>query len=131
MTKNLSWLGWSALLCAVFAVLIVTHQLIRPYRTPAAQAGDSLPTGATLAVVEGSSPPRLVVTSLQTGGSGALAGLKVGDEIEDVDGLPAPGLAAFDRDVASGSYDVVDLRVLRHGVLLDIHMKRDGGGNHG
>jgi len=130
VTKTFSWIGWTTLFCALLAALIVTHEFIRPYRAPV-EAGASLPTGATLAVVEGAGEPRLMVTSLQTGGPGSIAGLKVGDQIEDVDGLPAPTLTAFDRDVASGSYDVVDLRVLRHGALLDIHMKRDRGGSHG
>jgi S1-C subfamily serine protease len=128
VTRTFSWIGWLALFCAALAMLIVTRQFVRPYREPVA-AGESLPTGATLAVVESAGRPRLLVTSLQTGGPGALAGLRVGDEIEDVDGLPAPSLAAFDRDVASGSYEVVDLRVLRRGVPLDIHMRRDGGGH--
>lgn len=130
MTRTLSWIGWLALLCAAMAAFIVTRQFVRPYHEPVA-AGESLPTGATLAVVENAGHTRLMVTSLQTGGPGAAAGLKVGDEIEDVDGLPAPSLAAFDRDVASGSYDVVDLRVLRHGRPIDIHMRRDGGGHRG
>lgn len=130
MTRGFSWIGWAALLCAALAALIVTHQFLRPYHVPFT-AGESLPTGATLAVVERDGGPRLMVTSLQTEGPGAAAGLRVGDEIEDVDGLPAPSLAAFDRDVASGSYDIVDLRVLRHGALIDIHMRRDGGGHHG
>ncbi|KQX19505.1 MULTISPECIES: PDZ domain-containing protein [unclassified Sphingomonas] len=130
MTRTLSWIGWSALLCAALAAFIVTRQFVRPYHEPVV-AGESLPTGATLAVVDNAGHPRLMVTSLQTGGPGAEAGLKVGDEIEDVDGLPAPSLTAFDRDVASGSYDVVDLRVSRHGALLDIHMRRGGGGHHG
>jgi len=129
MTRALSWIGWTAALCGALAVLLVVHQLVRPYRPTA--IGQSLPTGATFAVVEEARGPRLVVTSLQTGGPGARAGLRVGDEIEDVDGLPAPSLAAFDRDVASGSYDSVDLRVSRHGALIDIRMSRDGGGKHG
>jgi len=131
VTRTLSWIGWSALLCAILAGMIVVHQFVRPYSAPAPAAGESMPTGATIAVVEETGRARLVVTSLQTNGPGARAGLMVGDEIEDVDGLPAPNLAAFDRDVASGSYDSVDLRVLRHGVRLDIHMRRAGGGNHG
>lgn len=131
MTRPLSWIGWSALLCAIVAALIVVHQFVRPYSAPAPGAGESLPTGATLAVVQSAGRLRLMVTSLQTDGPGARAGLMVGDEIKDVDGLPAPSLAAFDRDVASGSYDMVDLRVLRRGSLLDIHMRRDGGGSHG
>lgn len=130
MTRALSWIGWLALLCAVLAALIVIREFVRPYHEPVA-AGESLPTGATLAVVEGMGRPRLLVTSLRTGGPGALAGLRVGDEIEDVDGLPAPSLAAFDRDVAQGSFEVVELRVLRRGVPIDIHMRRDGGGRDG
>ena len=47
-----------------------------------------------------------------------------GDRIEDVDGLPAPTVEAFNRDVASGSYGDVDLRVQRGAALLDIHVKR-------
>ena len=69
---------------------------------------------------------RLVITSLRTGGRGAANGLRVGDEIEDVDGLPAPTLAALDRDVAAGSYDKIDVRVRRGDAIIDVRMPRTG-----
>lgn len=44
--------------------------------------------GATLAATD--APDGLVVTSLETGGPSAAAGLRVGDVIDRVDGLEAP-----------------------------------------
>lgn len=129
MTRFLSWSGWLVVGCALLAAGIVIHALVRePHRERPGMAVQDLPTGATLVGIDTPGGPRLIVTSLQTGGPGSRAGLKVGDEIEDVDGLPAPTLAAFDKDVASGSYDDVDVRIRRGDRLLDIHLRRRTGG---
>ena len=128
MKKILSMSGWAVLGCIALAVVLVVHQLTVERHRPALPV-QALPTGATLMAVDSGQGPHLVVSSLQTGGIGAAAGLRVGDEIEDVDGLPAPTLAAFDRDIASGSYQDVDLRIRRGHALMDIHLKRQPGSN--
>lgn len=131
MTRSLSWIGWSALLCAGAAAIVVGHQFTTslPQDQPAAER--MLPTGATFAPIDQGGRTRLVVTSLQTDGPGARAGLRVGDRIEYVDGLPAPTLAAFEHDVAQGGSDLVDLKVQRRDRLIDIHMRRGDGRKHG
>lgn len=51
--------------------------------------------GATLAASD--SPAGLVVTSLETGGASQVAGLRVGDVIDRVDGLAAPTPAMLEQ----------------------------------
>jgi S1-C subfamily serine protease len=127
VSKFLSWAGWAVIACAIVAAVVVVHALTRPPHRPEAEVAQALPTGATLDSVDGPDGPHLIVSSLQTAGPGDAAGLRVGDEIEDVDGLPAPTLGAFNKDVASGSYQVVDLRIRRGHQLLDIHLPRHPG----
>lgn len=123
MTRFVSWIGWAAAACMLVATLIVAHALTRPHRYDMPSV--ALRSGATLERLDDGGVPHLVVTSLQSGGAGEAAGLRVGDRIEDVDGLPAPTIAAFNKDVVSGSHSDIDLRVRRGGTLLDIHMKRE------
>ncbi|WP_253201509.1 PDZ domain-containing protein [Sphingomonas quercus] len=125
--RFLSWIGWGAALSAVAAMLVLAHAF---RHTPAIVARQR-PIGATLAVTGTGDAARLTVTSLRTGGPGARAGLRVGDRIEDVDGLPAPSSAAFYREVAGAPHDNLDLHVLRGQALIDIHMKRMRGNGLG
>lgn len=122
MTRFVSWIGWSAAIFALVAALVVAHGLRSPYRPATPRV--ALRSGATFASLRVDGAPRLVVTSLRSGGAGQAAGLRVGDRIVDVDGLPAPTIEAFNKDVANGSYGDVDVRVERGTALLDIHIKR-------
>lgn|GEM_PF-4731888 len=62
---------------------------------PATCPGDVATGGATLAPID--APGGLIVTSLQTGGRSARAGLRVGDVIDRVDGQDAPTPAMLVR----------------------------------
>jgi S1-C subfamily serine protease len=125
MARFSSWAGWATVLFSALAVFLVAHALLtRP--DAVFHPARHLSLGATVAAVSTPAGSRLVITSLRTGGRGAANGLRVGDEIEDVDGLPAPTLAALDRDVAAGSYDKIDVRVRRGDAIIDVRMPRTG-----
>jgi len=126
MMRWLSWVGWGSAGCMLLAILIVTHALTRVHH--AVGPSTSLRSGVTFENLGGAGGgTRLLVTSLRTGGPAQIAGLRVGDRIEDVDGHPVPSIDAFDRDLSGRSRDDIDLRVHRGAALLDIHMRRGEG----
>lgn len=126
MTRFLFWAGWGAAGFALLAVFVVVHAVMHPLRyQPMPLAG--LHSGATFVSLASGGTAHLVVTSIQAGGAGEVAGLRVGDRIEDVDGLPAPTIKAFNMDIAGSAYDEVVLRIRRGSAFLDIHMAHPPG----
>lgn len=126
MTRTLFWGGWIVFAGLLLAMLLVAHAFLSSPDAVDPIAGSS--GGATLASVETAHDSYLVVTSLKTGGNGEVAGLRVGDRIEEVDGLPAPTIAAFNADMVQSSYKDIVLRVRRGRTVMNIALKRPAGG---
>lgn len=84
--------------------------------------------GATLDRAPAGGDPGMVVTSLRSDGAAGAAGLRVGDRIERIDGLPAPTTRAVRHDVAHAAGRPLDIRIWRAGHIREIRIVRNVGG---
>ena len=72
----------------------------------------------------------LVVTSLRSGGAAWRGGVRVGDRLEAVDGVPVPGRAALLRMLAEDHARIIVLRLRRAGGTVDVRLDRGHGAGH-
>lgn len=72
----------------------------------------------------------LVVTSLRSQGAAWREGVRVGDRLEAVDGVPVPGRAALLRVLAQDQARVILLRLRRVGGTVDVRLDRGHGAGH-
>ena len=99
--------------------LLLAAVLAAPRGTPPPNAAH-MPTipGATVEKLREIGGSALVVTSLQTGGIGSEAGLRVGDRIDEIDGRPS----------TAATQHPVEFRVWRDGHIREIRIARKAGG---
>jgi S1-C subfamily serine protease len=84
--------------------------------------------GATLDRAPAGGGAAVVVTSLRSNGAAGAAGLKVGDRIERIDGLPASTTQAVRHDIARAGGRPLDIQVWRAGHIREIRIVRTVGG---
>lgn len=112
------------LLCVATTVLLLRAEFVRTPHTLAAGATDTALPDVTLDRVTTEEGPRLMVTSLR--GNGVMSsGLRVGDWIEDVDGVPVRSLTALRRDIARDRAEPLKVHVHRGGGLVAVAVARE------
>lgn len=116
--------GVVVLLCVAATVLLLRAEFLRAPHPLAAGATDTALPGVTLDRVTTTEGPRLMVTSLR--GNGVMSsGLRVGDWIEDVDGVPVRSYSALRRDLARDRADPLKVHVRRKGGLVAVAVARE------
>lgn len=116
--------GLAILLCLAATILLLRAEIVRAPQPLVSGAPATALPDVTLDRVVTLAGPRLMVTSLRGNGDRS-GGLRVGDWIEDVDGVPVRSLAALRRDIARDRTDPLKVHVHRGHGMVAVEIARE------